>query len=65
MPSPYENNKFRDVAKRLLEVKHTSLDLSASYRQQGGVDYVDVRIHRPSVRDIDSESFDDVMKELT
>ena len=54
------NGKFRDVAKRLLEIKGTSLDLSANYRQQGGADFVDIRIHRPVFKNVDYEDFDDV-----
>ena len=58
------NDKLRYVAIRLLEIKGTSVDVSAIIRFQGSADYVDVRIHRPVFRHVDSEDFDEVMKEL-
>ncbi|MCY4129971.1 MAG: hypothetical protein OXG15_12125 [Gammaproteobacteria bacterium] len=59
------NDKLRNVAIRLLEIKGTSVDLSSNYRMQGGADYVDIRVHRPTFRNVDCEDFDDVLKELS
>ena len=58
------NDRLRNIALRLLEIKGVSVDVSANVRLQGGADYVDVRIHRPVFRNVDSEDFDEVMKEL-
>ena len=56
MPRPFDRiEKFRNLAKRLIEIKATSFAISAHHRMQSGADCVDIRVHRPGFHNVDCE----------
>ncbi len=52
--------KFHEIARRVLELKDLNLEVFATFRKYGGIQFIDVRIYRPE----DGDEFDEIVKEL-